>query len=100
LCDTECRIYHPMRRFGPATVRVGFSIPAHLTPCHLPGEGQLTPAIAVSSSPAPGTGAHAPKMVYRGGCDSRSDDECASPSVAMIGSRSRSTSSIEEGAIR
>src|SRR3954467_9017208 len=27
-------------------------------------------------------------MVYRGGCGSRLDDECASPSVTMIGSRS------------
>src|SRR5271170_5069060 len=28
------------------------------------------------------------KMVYRGGCGSSFDDECASPSVTMIGSRS------------
>src|SRR6185312_12626954 len=28
------------------------------------------------------------QMVYRGGCGSRLDDECASPSVTMIGSRS------------
>src|ERR1700688_4911488 len=28
-------------------------------------------------------------MVYRGGCGSRLDDECASPSVTMIGSRGR-----------
>ncbi len=29
-----------------------------------------------------------PKMVYRGGCGSGFDDECASPSVTIIGSRS------------
>jgi hypothetical protein len=32
--------------------------------------------------------AFGPQMVYRGGCGSRFEDECASPSVTMSGSRS------------
>ena len=42
----------------------------------------------------------ATKMVYRGGCGSGFDDEHASPSATMSGSRSASTPSIEEGAMR
>src|SRR6266851_5561096 len=78
---------------GAETDMPGLSPPRHIptlprTAVCCAGSEPVKSTRSCPSHPPPADGVADWEMVYRGGCGSRLDDECAFPSVTMSGSRS------------